>query len=179
MRVLVNSNPNLEEITADTWEGGIKISPKDKVLLQQKNIKLIEESSIPDSDIDSDEESDEWSDNSEDGVDIEDSDEDLSSENSDGSGEEDLSSENSDVSGEEDSSDVDGSENSEEGDLVAHFDEEENLVSEDNEEGGDAGVGPNSGGIEEKAYDLQVLMRALFSFFAICFLLLCAWQTSS
>ena len=179
MRVLVNSNPNLEEITADTWEGGIKISPKDKVLLQQKNIKLIEESSIPDSDIDSDEESDEWSDNSEDGVDIEDSDEDLISESSDGSGEEDLSSENSDVSGEEDSSDVDGSENSEEGDLVAHFDEEENLVSEDNEEGGDAGVGPNSGGIEEKAYDLQVLMRALFSFFAICSFLLYAWQTRS
>ena len=175
----MNSNPNLEEITADTWEGGVKISPKDKVLLQQKNIKLIEESSIPDSDIDSDEESDEWSDNSEDGVDIEDSDEDLISESSDGSGEEDLSSENSDVSGEEDSSDVDGSENSEEGDLVANFDEEENLVSEDNEEGGDAGVGPNSGGIEEKAYDLQVLMRALFSFFAICSFLLYAWQTRS
>ena len=175
----MNSNPNLEEITADTWEGGVKISSKDKVLLQQKNIKLIEESSIPDSDIDSDEESDEWSDNSEDGVDIEDSDEDLSSENSDGSGEEDLSSENSDVSGEEDSSDVDGSENSEEGDLVADFDEEENLVSEDNEEGGDAGDEPNSGGIGEKAYDLQVLMRALFSFFAICSFLLCAWQTRS
>ena len=175
----MNSNPNLEEITADTWEGGVKISFKDKALLQQKNIKLTEESSIPDSDIESDEESDVWSDNSEDGVDIEDSDEDLSSENSDGSGEEDLSSENSDVSGEEDSSDVDGSENSEEGDLVAHFDEEENLVSEDNEEGGDAGVGPNSGGIEEKAYDLQVLMRALFSFFAICSFLLYAWQTRS
>ena len=162
----MNSNPNLEEITADTWEGGVKISPKDKVLLQQKNIKLIEESSIPDSDIDSDEESDEWSDNSEDGVDIEDSDEDLISENSD-------------VSSEEDSSDLDGSENSEEGDLVADFDEEENPVSEDNEEGGDAGVGPNSGGIEEKAYDLQVLMRALFSFFAICSFLLYAWQTRS
>ena len=163
----MNSNPNLEEITADTWEGGIKISPKDKVLLQQKNIKLSLKRIIPDdSDIESDEESDEWSDNSEDGVDIEDSDEDLSSENSD-------------VSGEEDGSDVDGSENSEEGDLVAHFDEEENLVSEDNEEGGDAGVGPNSGGIEEKAYDLQVLMRALFSFFAICSFLLYAWQTRS
>ena len=177
----MNSNPNLEEITADTWEGGVKISPKDKVLLQQKNIKLIEESSIPDSDIDSDEESDEWSDNSEDGVDIEDSDEDLISESSDGSGEEDLSSENSDVSGEEDSSDVDGSENSEEGDLVADadFDEEENLVSEDNEEGGDAGDEPKSGGIGEKAYDLQVLMRALFSFFAICSFLLYAWQTRS
>ena len=80
----MNSNPNLEEITADTWEGGIKISPKDKVLLQQKNIKLTEESGIPDSYI----ESDEWSDNSEDGVDIEDSDEDLISESSDGSGEE-------------------------------------------------------------------------------------------
>ena len=169
MRVLVNSNPNLEEITADTWEGGIKISPKDKVLLQQKNIKLSLKRIIPDdSDIESDEESDEWSDNSEDGVDIEDSDEDLSSENSD-------------VSGEEDGSDVDGSENSEEGDLVADadFDEEENLVSEDNEEGGDAGDEPNSGGIGEKAYDLQVLMRALFSFFAICSFLLCAWQTRS
>ena len=163
----MNSNPNLEEITADTWEGGIKISPKDKVLLQQKNIKLSLKSIIPDySDIESDEESDEWSDNSEDGVDIEDSDEDLSSENSD-------------VSGEEDGSDVDGSENSEEGDLVADFDEEENLVLEDNEEGGDAGVEPNSGGIGEKAYDLQVLMRALFSFFAICSFLLCAWQTRS
>ena len=158
MRVLVNSNPNLEEITADTWEGGVKISSKDKVLLQQKNIKLTEESSIPDSDIESDEESDEWSDNSEDGVDIEDSDEDLISENSD-------------VSSEEDSSDLDGSENSEEGDLVADFDEEE--------EGDDAGYEPNSGRIGEEAYDLQVLMRALFSFFAICFLLLCAWQTSS
>ena len=175
----MNSNPNLEEITADTWEGGVKISPKDKVLLQQKNIKLIEESSIPDSDIDSDEESDEWSDNSEDGVDIEDSDEDLISESSDGSGEEDLSSENSDVSGEEDSSDVDGSENSEEGDLVADFDEEENLVSEDNEEGGDVGVEPIIGGTGEKAYDLQVLMRALFSFSAICSFLLCSWQTRS
>ena len=167
MRVLVNSNPNLEEITADTWEGGIKISPKDKVLLQQKNIKLSLKRIIPDdSDIESDEESDEWSDNSE--VDIEDSDEDLSSENSD-------------VSGEEDGSDVDGSENSEEGDLVADadFDEEENLVSEDNEEGGDAGDEPKSGGIGEKAYDLQVLMRALFSFFAICSFLLCAWQTRS
>ena len=162
----MNSNPNLEEITADTWEGGVKISSKDKVLLQQKNIKLTEESGIPDSDIESDGESDEWSDNSEDGVDIEDSDEDLSSENSD-------------VSGEEDSSDVDGSENSEEGDLVPDFDEEENLVSEDNEEGGDAGDEPNSGGNGEKAYDLQVLMRALFSFFAICSFLLCAWQTRS
>ena len=162
----MNSNPNLEEITADTCEGGVQISSKDKVRLQQKNIKLTEKSSIPDSDIESDEESDEWSDNSE--VDIEDSDEDLSSENSD-------------VSGEEDGSDVDGSENSEEGDLVADadFDEEENLVSEDNEEGGDAGDEPNSGGIGEKAYDLQVLMRALFSFFAICSFLLCAWQTRS
>ena len=152
----MNSNPNLEEITADTWEGGVKISSKDKVILQQKNIKLTEESGIPDSD--ADEESDEWSDNNEDGVDIEDSDEDLISENSD-------------VSSEEDSSDLDGSENSEEGDLVADFDEEE--------EGDDAGYEPNSGRIGEEAYDLQVFMRALFSFFAICFLLLCAWQTSS
>ena len=154
----MNSNPNLEEITADTWEGGVKISSKDKVILQQKNIKLTEESGIPDSDAESDEESDEWSDNNEDGVDIEDSDEDLISENSD-------------VSSEEDSSDLDGSENSEEGDLVADFDEEE--------EGDDAVYEPNSGRIGEEAYDLQVLMRALFSFLAICFLLLCAWQTSS
>ena len=154
----MNSNPNLEEITADTWEGGVKISSKDKVILLQKNIKLTEESGIPDSDAESDEESDEWSDNNEDGVDIEDSDEDLISENSD-------------VSSEEASSDLDGSENSEEGDLVADFDEEE--------EGDDAVYEPNSGRIGEEAHDLQVLMRALFSFFAICFLLLCAWQTSS
>ena len=162
----MNSNPNLEEITADTWEGGVKISSKDKVILQQKNIKLTEESGIPDSDAESDEESDEWSDNNEDGVDIEYSDEDLISENSD-------------VSSEEDSSDLDGSENSEEGDLVADFDEEENLVSEDNEEGGDVGVEPIIGGTGEKAYDLQVLMRALFSFSAICSFLLCSWQTRS
>ena len=58
----MNSNPNLEVITADTWEGGVKISSKDKVLLQQKNIKLTEESGIPDSDIESDGESDKWSD---------------------------------------------------------------------------------------------------------------------
>ena len=154
----MNSNPNLEEITADTWEGGVKISSKDKVILLQKNIKLTEESGIPDSDAESDEESDEWSDNNEDGVDIEDSDEDLISENSD-------------VSSEEDSSDLDGSENSEEGDLVADFEEEE--------EGDDAVYEPNSGRIREEAYDLQVLMRAFLSFFAICFLLLCAWQTSS
>ena len=83
---------------ADTWEGGVKISSKDKVILQQKNIKLTEESGIPDSDVESDEKSDEWSDNNEDGVDIEDSDEDLSSENSYVSGEGGLSSENSDVS---------------------------------------------------------------------------------
>ena len=152
----MNSNPNLEEITADTWEGGVKISSKDKVILQQKNIKLTEESGIPDSD--ADEESDEWSDNNEDGVDIEDSDEDLISENSD-------------VSSEEDSSDLDGSENSEEGDLVADFDEEE--------EGDDAGYEPNSGRIGEEAHDIQVLMRALFSFFAIFSFLLCAWQTRS
>ena len=149
---------------------------QDKVRLQQNNIKLTEESGIPDSDAESDEESDEWSDNSEDGVDIEDSDEDLSSENSYVSGEGGLSSENSDVSGEEDSSVFDGSENSEEGDLVADFDEEENLVSEENEQGDDE---PNSGRIEEDVYDLQTLMRALFSFFAICSFLLCAWQTRS
>ena len=154
----MNSNPNLEEITADTWEGGVKISSKDKVILQQKNIKLTEESGIPDSDAESDEESDEWSDNNEDGIDIEDSDEDLISENSD-------------VSSEEDSSDLDGSENSEEGDLVADFDEEE--------EGDDAVYEPNSGRIGEEAYDLQVLMRALFSFSAICSFLLCSWQTRS
>ena len=164
---------------ADTWEGGVKISSKDKVILEQKNIKLTEESGIPDSDVESDEESDEWSDNNEDGVDIEDSDEDLSSENSYVSGEGGLSSENSDVSGEEDSSVFDGSENGEEGDLVADFDEEENLVSEDNEEGDDADDEPNNGRILEEASNPQVLMSALFSFFAICFLLLCAWQTSS
>ena len=155
---------------ADTWEGGVKISSKDKVILQQKNIKLTEESGIPDSDIESDEESGEWSDIDEDGVDIEDSDEDLSSENSDVSGEGGLSSENSDVGLSEDSSDLDGSENSEEGDLVAEF---------DNEEVDGAGDEANSGRIGEEACDLRVLMRALFSFFAICSFLLCAWQTRS
>ena len=135
-----------------------KSRPRTKSFYSRKTLKLTEESGIPDSDAESDEESDEWSDNNEDGVDIEDSDEDLISENSD-------------VSSEEDSSDLDGSENSEEGDLVADFDEEE--------EGDDAVYEPNSGRIGEEAYDLQVLMRALFSFFAICFLLLCAWQTSS
>merc|ERR1712013_378334 len=80
VKALVKSNRNLKEITSDTWEGGVKISSRDKNIILQKNIKLNEEYGIPYSDEESDEESDEWSDDDDDD-DAEVSDEDSSSEN--------------------------------------------------------------------------------------------------
>ena len=86
----MKSNRNLKEITSDTWEGGVKISSKDKNILLQKNIKFHEKYGIPDSD----EESDEWSDDDDDDAEVSD---------------EDPSSENGDIIGGEDSSDSEGS----------------------------------------------------------------------
>ena len=87
----MNSNPNLKEVCTDTWEGGVKVSKKDKATMKKKGIEHHEEDSIPDSDIDSEESevddeehSDENSDSSEDGS--EDSDD--SEESSESSGEE-------------------------------------------------------------------------------------------
>jgi len=79
VKALVNSNPDLEEICTDTWEGGVKVSKKDKSTLKKKSIKHHEEDTIPDSDIeseedgeiedeeDSDDDSDSSEDHSEDG----------------------------------------------------------------------------------------------------------------
>ena len=99
MKVLVGSNPDLEVIFADTWEGGVKVSEEDKFLLKEKGIKFHEEHSIPDSDIESEDESGDEDEESidedavNDAVVEEDSDEDLdedsdSVENSETSGEE-------------------------------------------------------------------------------------------
>ena len=95
MKVLIGSNPDLEVIFADTWEGGVKVSEEDKFLLKEKGIKFHEEHSIPDSDIESEDESGDEDEESsdEDAVNEEDSDEDLdedsdSVENSETSGEE-------------------------------------------------------------------------------------------
>ena len=51
----MNSNPNLKEVFTDTWEGGVKVSKKDKAIMKKKGIEHREEDSIPDSDIDSEE----------------------------------------------------------------------------------------------------------------------------
>lgn len=71
VKALVNSNPDLKEIYTDTWEGGVKVSKKDKSILKKKGIRHHEEDLIPDSDMeteeeDDEEESDEDSDGSED-----------------------------------------------------------------------------------------------------------------
>ena len=51
----MNSNPKLKEVFTDTWEGGVKVSKKDKAIMKKKGIEHREEDSIPDSDIDSEE----------------------------------------------------------------------------------------------------------------------------
>ena len=56
MKALVSSNPDLKEICTDTWEGGVKVSKKDKSTLKKKGIRHHEEDTIPDSDIESEEE---------------------------------------------------------------------------------------------------------------------------
>jgi len=91
VKALVNSNPDLKEICTDTWEGGVKVSKKDKSTLKKKGIQHHEEDTIPDSDIETEEEgevedeSDEDSDGSEDRSEDSDSSE---VENSESSGEE-------------------------------------------------------------------------------------------
>ena len=56
MKALVSSNSDLKEICTDTWEGGVKVSKKDKSTLKKKGIRHHEEDTIPDSDIESEEE---------------------------------------------------------------------------------------------------------------------------
>ena len=92
VKALVNSNPDLKEIYTDTWEGGVKVSKKDKSILKKKGIRHHEEDSIPDSDmeteeddVEDEEESDEDSDGSEDRSEDSDS---AEEENSESSGEE-------------------------------------------------------------------------------------------
>merc|ERR1719209_2245745 len=58
VKALVNSNPDLKEICTDTWEGGVKVSKKDKSMLKKKGIQHHEEDTIPDSDIESEQEDD-------------------------------------------------------------------------------------------------------------------------
>ena len=108
MKVLIGSNPDLEVIFADTWEGGVKVSEEDKFLLKEKGIKFHEEHSIPDSDIESEDESgDEDEESSDedavnDAVDEEDSDEDFDEDSDEEDLDEDSDSvENSETSGEE------------------------------------------------------------------------------
>ena len=93
VKALVNSNPDLKEIYTDTWEGGVKVSKKDKSILKKKGIRHHEEDSIPDSDmeteeeddVEDEEESDEDSDGSEDRSEDSDS---AEEENSESGGEE-------------------------------------------------------------------------------------------
>jgi len=56
VKALVSSNSDLKEICTDTWEGGVKVSKKDKSTLKKKGIRHHEEDTIPDSDIESEEE---------------------------------------------------------------------------------------------------------------------------
>ena len=93
VKALVNSNPDLKEIYTDTWEGGVKVSKKDKSILKKRGIQHHEEDSIPDSDmeteeeddVEDEEESDEDSDGSEDRSEDSDS---AEEENSESGGEE-------------------------------------------------------------------------------------------
>merc|ERR1712013_85117 len=151
VKALVKSNQNLKEITSDTWEGGVKISSRDKNILLQKNIKLNEEYGIPDSD----EESDEWSDDDDDDAEVSD---------------EDPSSENGDIIGGEDSSDSEGSVGGEEI-LAAGADEEEILAAGADEEGDDAGE-DHMGRSKDEANVYQVLWQVPFSPFTFCSFLL-------
>ena len=97
VKALVNSNPDLKEICTDTWEGGVKVSKKDKSILKKKGIEHHEENTIPDSD-DEPEESE-----------VEDEDGDSSEDRSeDSDGPEEM--ENSESSGEESSEDEIGGE---------------------------------------------------------------------
>ena len=112
VKALVNSNPDLKEIYTDTWEGGVKVSKKDKSILKKKGIRHHEEDSIPDSDMETEED------------DVEDEEE--SDEDSDGS--EDRSEDS--VSAEEENSESGGEESSEdevEGGIEDHGGDEDDI----------------------------------------------------
>ena len=151
MKALVSSNPDLKEICTDTWEGGVKVSKKDKSTLKKKGIRHHEEDTIPDSDIESEEE-DEVDDEGDSG---EDSDSSGGMENSESSEEE--SSEDEIEGGIEehsaDEADIEGSE----ADIV---------VGEADIEGSEGGA--NFSGEETSSIWLRIAFFALLSL--VCYL---------
>jgi hypothetical protein len=97
IRALVESNLSLEEVVTDTWEGGVRVSTKDKNLLKMKGIKFMEKEEFLDSSFEeSGDESDE------------------EDEHNDDSGEEDGGEDQSDYSDEDETSNQEDDESDEE-----------------------------------------------------------------
>ena len=135
MKALVNSNPDLKEICTDTWEGGVKVSKKDKSILKKKGIEHHEENTIPDSD-DEPEESevkDEDGDSSEDRSEDSDGPEEMENSESSGESSEDRS-EDSDGPEEMENSESSGEESSED-EIGGEIEHDEGSVTGDNVNG--------------------------------------------